>query len=212
MKVQQIKIVSVGKAFAFGEVVSRKKQPETVYIPWYGRKSVSNPGTKTTEFGEDFLPYIIEVGQIIMAEIVDGNEKYRKVSKWAPEPAWTGKGEVKIFLEKEKIPTPPKTEGAVRPAEPKKPAINLLVEPPKEPRLDPQKDGGVVVRVRDQNGKQLEKGYGPFRRLLSREADELNSFAEAPMVEAELKKGIWTKVQNPFKIKPVPQIREAVAA
>jgi len=183
----RLKITSAGPSFCFAEIVG--ETPETVFISHKNRCAVANAGKKSARFDKS-LPclssYFINTGDIIVAEIGDGNEKRKMALNWAPETVWDGirgsagntAGKVFDFIK----------------------AIDLA-------KLDPKKDGGVNVRVKDSNGKQFARGYGNLTKLLDeRTHQEIKDFAQSGSVVEACINGRWVQIKNPFVIALIPKI------
>jgi len=150
---------------------------------------VKNAGTPSARFiwGKCLISYSLQVGDIVVAEIGDGNEKRRMAVNWAPESVWNGV--------KSESPAS-KTAGKVFD----------LIKKIDLPRLDPEKDSSVVIRVLDSNRRQLERGYGNLAKMLDREQEDIVIFSHVGnIIEAQIKK-CWVQIKNPFVKATVTQI------
>ena len=172
----KLKIVSVGPNFCFAETL--EKRPEVVFVSHKNRRSVEYAGTPRARFGQGkCLPYFLNVGDIIVAEIGDGNAKRKQATAWAPETVWDGvrgsagkvAGQVFDLIS----------------------GINLK-------KLDPEKDGNVTVRVMDQNRKQLERGYGILSKMLVPSHEDIATFSQVGNIVEALISKRWVQIKNPF--------------
>ena len=191
MKPSKLRITSVGPVFCFAETIGDKK-PEAVYVPQNNRRLVNNAGTSRTSFSVEKcpIPYFLSVNDIIIAEIGDGNAKRKQALSWTPETVWDGvrgsagktAGKVFDFISKTNLAT-----------------------------LDPEKDGAVIIRVKNQDGKQLDRGYGNLSKMLDRNHEDIVAFSQAGnVVEALIGKKrwlqSWVQIRNPFVLALIPKI------
>jgi len=153
---------------------------------------VNNAGTSRASFSVEKcpIPYFLSVGDIIIAEVGDGNAKRKQALSWAPESIWDGvRGSAG------------KTAGKVFDLISK---TNLVT-------LDPKKDGTVIIRIKNPDGKQFERGYGNLSTMLGRTHDDIVAFSQAGnVVEALIgeKRWLqsWVKIRNPFVLALIPKI------
>lgn len=177
--VVRLKITSVGATFCFAETIGNGR-PEAVFVSYNKRRLVENAGTSKARFvwGKCPVSYFLNIGDIIVAEIGDGNKKLKAATNWAPKTVW---------------------EGVHGPAGKTAGQVFDLISKIDLGKLDPEKDGDRIVRIKDPNGKQFPRGYGSLAKLLNeRTHQEIRDFAESgTVVEAQFN-GRWVQVRNPF--------------
>jgi hypothetical protein len=179
MPVTKLRITRVGHLFGFAETVDGKKKP--VFVSYGKKRLVENAGTSHARFvwGKCPIPYFLSVGDIIVAEIRDGNKKRKAAINWAPESVWNG-------------------VNGNNPASKTSNKVFNFISKSDMPKLNPETDGSVAIRVLNSDRKQLDRGYGKLETMLGRTNEDIVAFSKVGIiVEAQIKK-CWIQIQNPF--------------
>ena len=198
MNISKLAVISTGSQFCFAETIEGR--PENIFVAHNYARNVLWAGTTKTCFAitRPQQPYFLNIGDVIVAEIGDGNEKRKMAVAWAPENIWEGTYETKTrFVQ----------PAAIAVAKVRKPAVDFIGANKTEiRRLDPNKDGNVVIRVLDQNNHQVDRGYGSLSKLMDRDHKDIELFlAFGNKVEALIDKR-WVPVKNPFIVVTIPKI------